>query len=48
MQYIIDGGGHTWAGNKNRRWVEKLLGTTSLDISATFEIEAFFTGLDAR
>ncbi len=48
MQYIIDGGGHTWPGNRNRRWVEKLLGTTSLDISATFEIEAFFTGLEAR
>jgi polyhydroxybutyrate depolymerase len=42
-QFIIDGGGHTWAGNRNRRWVEKLLGRTSLDISATFEIEAFFT-----
>lgn len=44
-QFIIDGGGHTWAGNRNRRWVEKLLGTTSRDISATFEIEAFFTEL---
>jgi polyhydroxybutyrate depolymerase len=42
-QFIIDGGGHTWPGNKNHRWVEKLLGRTSLDISATFEIEAFFT-----
>lgn len=42
-QFIIDGGGHTWAGNRNRRWVEKLLGRTSQDISATFEIEAFFT-----
>ncbi|TFG88101.1 MAG: hypothetical protein E4H18_02845 [Hyphomicrobiales bacterium] len=44
-QFIIDGGGHTWPGNKNHRWVEKLLGRTSLDISATFEIEAFFTEL---
>ncbi len=48
LQYIIDGGGHTWPGNKNRRWVEKLLGTTGLDISATFEIEAFFTELNGR
>jgi polyhydroxybutyrate depolymerase len=47
-QFIVDGGGHTWAGNKNRRWVEKLLGRTSLDISATFEIEAFFTEILER
>jgi len=47
-QFIIDGGGHTWPGNKNHRWVEKLLGRTSLDISATFEIEAFFTDLARR
>ena len=47
-QFIIDGGGHTWAGNRNHRWVEKLLGTTSLDISATFEIEAFFTEVLGR
>lgn len=47
-QFIIDGGGHTWPGNKNHRWVEKLLGRTSLDVSATFEIEAFFTGLARR
>lgn len=42
-QFIIDGGGHTWPGNRNHRWVEKLFGRTSLDISATFEIEAFLT-----
>jgi len=47
-QFIIDGGGHTWAGNRNRRWVEKLLGRTSIDISATFEIEAFFTEILGR
>ena len=45
FHYIIDGGGHTWPGNKNHRWVQKLLGRTSLDISATFEIETFFTDL---
>ena len=45
FQYIIDGGGHTWPGNRNQRWVQKLLGRTSLDISATFEIEAFFVQL---
>ena len=48
FQYIIDGGGHTWPGNRNRRWVQKLLGRTSLDISATFEIEVFFTDLARR
>jgi len=47
-QFIIDGGGHTWAGNRNRRWVEKLLGQTSLDISAIFEIEAFFKEIRGR
>lgn len=47
-QYIIDGGGHTWPGNRNRRWVQKLLGRTSRDISATFEIETFFTDLARR
>jgi len=48
FQYIIDGGGHTWPGNRNHRWVQKLLGRTSLDISATFEIETFFTDLARR
>jgi polyhydroxybutyrate depolymerase len=47
-QFIVYGGGHTWAGNKNRRWVEKLLGRTSLDISASFEIEAFFSEILGR
>lgn len=40
--YIIEGGGHTWPGNHDRRWVGALLGPTSRDISATFEIESFF------
>jgi polyhydroxybutyrate depolymerase len=48
FHYIIDGGGHTWAGNKNRRWVQKMLGRTSRDISATFEIETFFSDLAKR
>jgi polyhydroxybutyrate depolymerase len=48
FHYIIDGGGHTWAGNKNHRWVQKLLGRTSRDISATFEIETFFSDLAKR
>lgn len=47
-QYIIDGGGHTWAGNRSRFLVEKLLGRTSRDISATFEIETFFGELAGR
>ena len=25
FQYIIDGGGHTWPGNKNHRWVEVMI-----------------------
>jgi polyhydroxybutyrate depolymerase len=41
-QFIVEGAGHTWPGNRNTRRVEELLGRTSLDISATFEIEAFF------
>ncbi len=48
FQYIIDGGGHTWPGNRNHSWVQKLLGRTSRDISATFEIETFFTDLARR
>jgi polyhydroxybutyrate depolymerase len=43
--YIVEGGGHSWPGNYDRRWVEAFLGQTSRDISATFEIEEFFTGL---
>lgn len=46
--YVIEGGGHTWPGNRVSRWVEQRLGTTSRDISASFEIEAFFTGPAAR
>ena len=48
FHYIIDGGGHSWPGNRNHRWVRKMLGRTSLDISATFEIETFFTDLARR
>lgn len=48
MQYIVEGGGNTWPGNRVSRWVERRLGTTSRDISASFEIEAFFTRLDGK
>ena len=48
LHYVVEGGGHTWPGNRVSRWVERRLGTTSRDISATFEIEAFFTGLAGR
>lgn len=48
LQYLVQGGGHTWPGNHTYRWVEKALGPTSRDISATFEIETFFTELDDR
>ncbi len=46
--YIVEGGGHTWPGTRTLRRVEEALGPTSRDISATFEIEAFFTGLVGR
>ena len=42
--YIVEGGGHTWPGNRVSRWVEARLGNTARDISATFEIENFFLG----
>ncbi|HSF94458.1 MAG TPA: dienelactone hydrolase family protein [Thermohalobaculum sp.] len=42
LQFIVEGAGHTWPGNRNSARVEKTLGRTSRDISATFEIEAFF------
>jgi polyhydroxybutyrate depolymerase len=48
LHYIVEGGGHTWPGNRVSRWVERRLGTTSRDISATFEIEAFFSRLEGR
>ncbi|HUF87064.1 MAG TPA: hypothetical protein VMM59_06755 [Thermohalobaculum sp.] len=46
--YVIEGGGHTWPGNRVSAWVARRLGTTSRDISATFEIEAFFREQSAR
>lgn len=46
--YIVEGGGHTWPGNRVSRRVEQRLGTTSRDISATFEIEAFFREQSGR
>ncbi len=42
--YIVEGGGHTWPGNRVSRWVEERLGNTARDISATFVIENFFLG----
>ena len=47
-EFIIDGGGHTWAGNRSRYLIEKILGRTSRDISATFEIETFFGHLAGK
>lgn len=46
--YIVEGGGHTWPGNRVSRRVERRLGTTSRDISATFEIEDFFRAQSGR
>lgn len=44
-QYIINGAGHTWPGNRTTSRIEKALGRTSRDISATWEIEIFFKEL---
>lgn len=41
-QYIINGAGHTWPGNRTSSRIEKTFGRTSRDISATWEIEIFF------
>jgi polyhydroxybutyrate depolymerase len=48
FQYVIEGGGHTWPGTKEYRRVREELGRASLDVSATFEIEDFFTDLLRR
>jgi polyhydroxybutyrate depolymerase len=46
--YVIDGGGHTWAGTRSRRLLERVLGPTSQQISATEVISRFFLGLAGR
>ena len=46
--YVIDGGGHTWAGARARRLLERLLGPTSQQVSATQVISDFFRDLAKR
>lgn len=48
LHYVVEGGGHAWPGNRYHEWVETHEGRAALDISATFEIEAFFQELDGR
>ncbi len=38
----VQGGGHTWPGAKTRPIMERIVGRTTRDFSATAEIEAFF------
>lgn len=44
---IVEGGGHTWPGDRPFRMGESLVGATSQDFSATRVVEAFFREADA-
>ena len=43
--YIIEGGGHSWPGADVPPLVDRFLGRTSRDISATAEVQGFFRRL---
>lgn len=43
--FIVQGGGHSWPGANVPPLVERFLGRTSRDVSATAEIEGFFRRL---
>jgi polyhydroxybutyrate depolymerase len=43
--FIVEGGGHSWPGANVPPLVDRFLGRTSRDISATAEIQAFFRRL---
>ncbi len=45
--FIVEGGGHTWPGRKERWLLRQFLGRTSQDMDLSNEIEAFFLGADA-
>ena len=44
-QIVIEGGGHTWPGARERIIAELLLGNTSQEVDATAEIWTFFKSL---
>lgn len=44
-QIVAHGGGHTWPGARRMPLLEKVVGPTARDFSATAEIERFFTAL---
>ena len=43
--FIVEGGGHSWPGADVPRLVDRFLGRTSRDISATDEVQGFFRRL---
>lgn len=42
VHYVVDGGGHTWPGDRPFRLGNRLVGATSQDFSATRAVEQFF------
>jgi polyhydroxybutyrate depolymerase len=46
--FLIAGGGHTWPGARHGPVLDRLLGPTAQDLSASATILAFFAGLAAR
>jgi len=47
VQYVVEGGGHTWPGRPNRPLLGLLLGPTSQDMDLSAEVTSFFLALDA-
>lgn len=45
---IVEGGGHTWPGDRPFRMGQTLVGATSQDFSATRLVETFVRGLDSE
>jgi polyhydroxybutyrate depolymerase len=45
LAFIVEGGGHSWPGADVPPLVDRFLGRTSRDISATDEVQAFFRRL---
>ena len=43
--FVVEGGGHSWPGMRRSGLGEALIGATNQDISATAEIERFFTAI---
>lgn len=42
VHYVVEGGGHTWPGDRPFRLGNRLVGATSQDFSATRTVERFF------